>query len=179
MEDGNNEPRGKFGNHVDEALYEMSLEGWGNESSGDVEAPTGWFARISITAEELDEVVQAFEERLAEIGLDGNSSLIGHWLLREDDQGFVEAEEFDSEGELQSAYAELDQAYGLWASQNEEPERTMTDAQATALRSLCERYRVEFKPEEFFPRFDLPEGWLAGWVSNIYVGVSPEGDINS
>lgn len=55
----------------------------------------------------------------------------------------------------------------------------MNDKQREALRILCERYGVPFDEERFFSRFDLPEGYVAGWVGPIFVGVSPEGEINS
>jgi hypothetical protein len=53
-----------------------------------------------------------------------------------------------------------------------------------ALRRLCGRYGVEFDPDHYHPAFDLPPGWIAGWVGGaerrlIYVGVSPTGEISS
>jgi hypothetical protein len=60
----------------------------------------------------------------------------------------------------------------------------MNEAQATALRTLHERYKVPFDPSQFTPQFDLPTGYVAGWVGapnyrKLYVGVSPEGEISS
>jgi len=56
----------------------------------------------------------------------------------------------------------------------------VTEAQERALRNLCERYHVEFNPETFHSRFDLPPGYVAGWIGDrIYVGCSPEGDVSS
>lgn len=57
----------------------------------------------------------------------------------------------------------------------------MTEAQEKALADLHGRYGVPFDPSTFHPQFDLPEGWVAGWVGigRIYVGVSPEGQISS
>jgi hypothetical protein len=56
---------------------------------------------------------------------------------------------------------------------------TLTDAQRARLSNLCERYGVDFDVRNFSPQFDLPDGWVAGWVGTIYVGCSPEGDIHS
>lgn len=76
---------------------------------------------------------------------------------------------------------------------NPTPEH-MTAAQAIALRALCERYHVEFNGDHYQPQFDLPDGYVAGWVGGpdhsgaawhgdhkhtIFVGCSPEGGINS
>ena len=64
----------------------------------------------------------------------------------------------------------------------------MTEAQMEALTSLCERYKVPFRPEHYRPTFDLPSDWVAGWVGGyeiqeehptIYVGCSPDGRISS
>ena len=55
----------------------------------------------------------------------------------------------------------------------------MTDSQIIALGRLCERYGVVFDSSNYHPAFDLPTGWVAGWVGPIYVGCSPEGDIHS
>lgn len=56
----------------------------------------------------------------------------------------------------------------------------MTKEQEQALRDLCARFGVPFDAEQFKPAFDLPTGYLAGWVGeHIYVGCSEEGRISS
>lgn len=62
----------------------------------------------------------------------------------------------------------------------------MTDAQELALRRLCDRYNVKFHVDDYTPQFDLPEGYVAGWIGGLqsirrtlYVGCSPEGEISS
>jgi hypothetical protein len=55
----------------------------------------------------------------------------------------------------------------------------VTPAQIAALEYLCERYKVPFDPGAFHPRFDLPDGYVAGWVGPIYVGCAPDGAISS
>ncbi len=62
----------------------------------------------------------------------------------------------------------------------------MNEKQRTALTKLCERYDdVTFNPDDFRPVFDLPKGWVAGWVTDshgvgrLYVGCDPEGRISS
>lgn len=61
-------------------------------------------------------------------------------------------------------------------------------AQQAALAALCMRYDVEFVAEHYTPQFDLPDGYVAGWVggyaiqkehSTIYVGCDEEGAISS
>lgn len=64
----------------------------------------------------------------------------------------------------------------------------MTDAQRDTLWRLCGGYNVPFREDDYTPVFDLPQGWVAGWVGGrdgtngrrtIYVGVSPQGEAHS
>ena len=68
------------------------------------------------------------------------------------------------------------------------PENRLTLLQEAALSAICERYYVAYHPIHYRPSFDLPEGYVAGWVGGveiqaahptIYVGCSPEGIISS
>jgi hypothetical protein len=58
----------------------------------------------------------------------------------------------------------------------------LTAEQDTALRSICDRYNVTYRPADFRPA--IPKGWVEGWVggrsvAGIYIGCSPEGRIHS
>ena len=62
----------------------------------------------------------------------------------------------------------------------------MTIAQRDALWELADRYHVPFREDDYHPAFDLPEGYVAGWVggqfhrsAKLAVGVSPTGEISS
>ena len=55
----------------------------------------------------------------------------------------------------------------------------MTPLQHKALRALAERYSVDYETCRFVSGFDLPDGWVHGWVGPIYVGCSPEGEVHS
>ena len=57
-------------------------------------------------------------------------------------------------------------------------------AQEKALRDLCDRYGVAYDPAHYKPQFDLPKGYVGGWVGGpdirkLYIGCSPEGAISS
>lgn len=70
-------------------------------------------------------------------------------------------------------------------------EVNMTEEQRAALKRLCESYHVEYRDEDYLPAFDLPPGYVAGWIGGnehngtragfktLYVGCSPEGEISS
>ena len=64
-------------------------------------------------------------------------------------------------------------------AQRHQPGVTMTPQQSQALRELCERYHVPFSADDFRQPFDLPAGYVAGWVGPIYVGCDPTGRISS
>ena len=67
---------------------------------------------------------------------------------------------------------------------------SLTTAQEQALMRLCERYGVAYEEADYLPAFDLPGGYVAGWVGGklghqgpngptIYVGVSLDGEVSS
>lgn len=116
---------GKYDSKRDEALHRLSLEGWANKSSGDVEAPSGFYARISVDASELEALHDVLSSDFEVGDLDLND-LIGHFLVIEDNQGFVTVEQYtdaptsgglsgwDASTLLLSAYAERDRQYSAW-----------------------------------------------------------------
>jgi hypothetical protein len=59
----------------------------------------------------------------------------------------------------------------------------MNKAQEAALWKLSRRYDVEFRAEWYTLAFDLPPGYVAGWIGGLaqrlYVGVDPNGAISS
>ena len=62
----------------------------------------------------------------------------------------------------------------------------LTDAQIEALDRIHKRYQAEsWHPRDFWHTFDLPDGYVAGWVVDrrgekaLYVGVSSDGQISS
>tara|TARA_Y100000310_G_C20352542_1_gene655075 strand:- start:119 stop:298 length:180 start_codon:yes stop_codon:yes gene_type:complete len=59
----------------------------------------------------------------------------------------------------------------------------MTGKQIKSLRSICDRFEVEFDSNNFPEAGNLdglPDGYVCGWVgTSIYIGCSPEGEISS
>jgi len=64
----------------------------------------------------------------------------------------------------------------------------LTEAQKHSLENLCERYNVPFRKDDYTPAFDLPEGYVSGWIGGLYglenkytifVGCDPDGRISS
>lgn len=83
-----NSARYKFGGDpMAEYLHRLSLDSSYDDASGDVEAPTGWFARF------------------------------GKRILRSDSQGFVWCEKYDTETAAEAMFAALDHYYGIWGDE--------------------------------------------------------------
>lgn len=101
----------KFDSARDELLYAMTLDGWANESSGNVECPTGYFARISNDPQDVPSIRDAFPNETKGMS---NAVMVGHYLLRENDQGFVYVSEFSNSVELIRAYRVLESEYSEW-----------------------------------------------------------------
>ena len=40
----------------------------------------------------------------------------------------------------------------------------MTKEQEATLRRLCDGYKVTFDAADYHPQFDLPTGYVAGWI---------------
>lgn len=107
----------KYSSPRDEVLHHLSLEGWANQSSGDTASTTGYFARISNSEAELQELTTNFEEAMQSAGLVDPSALIGHYLLVETDDGFVHAGDYKSEEEVIADYQKLEAAYEGWVGE--------------------------------------------------------------
>lgn len=107
---------------LEAVLQAMVTGGWANEKDGEVEAPTGHFARVSNSEAELSEVVEAFEDVITAYDMDDTKELIGHFLVREDDAGFVHVTEYDDEVSLTRDFQQLQDDYSLWADTTPEDE---------------------------------------------------------
>lgn len=63
------------------------------------------------------------------------------------------------------------------------PPNGQTFIQVTKILDMQDRYDEPYHPEDFHKTFDLPDGWVAGWLGDprdgmpgqIYVGVGPDG----
>lgn len=92
-------------------------DGWANDSSGNVEAPSNWFAKMSQTPKEALELVLAFPDEFTEI--DGNlgdkiQQLIGYFGCEINTQGFIWVYRFASQAELDEWYQAKEDEYSVW-----------------------------------------------------------------
>lgn len=94
----------KFDSPRDERLHYLTLEGWGNQSDGNVECPVGWFCLITIDNTELPEIKDAFRDNPYLQGDDVWAELIGNFIVRENNQGFVTVESYDAVSDAKANY---------------------------------------------------------------------------
>lgn len=91
----------KFANDYDERVYNLTLDG-GYDSDGDVEAPTGWFASVTLDDDSAE-----------------NRDMIEHYghpylLVSEDSQGFVTVHAWHTAANLADVFQLQAQQYALW-----------------------------------------------------------------
>lgn len=102
---------GKFDTLRDEYLYEIWMDG-ADETSGDVDAPTGCFALIIITADDIPNLRASYGRPV--------EGIIGNFIMRNNSQGFVWAESYETEAEARTWFEELDGIYGEWLDDNDD-----------------------------------------------------------
>ena len=99
----------------DQILDQMSLEGWANESDGNVESPTGYFSRISNDVADIVSIIDAFGEFA--FSIDENfdfSLLVGHFIIVTNSSGFLYVFEFGNEADTKREYDTLVSEYSTW-----------------------------------------------------------------
>ena len=123
---------GKFGSARNAVLYALCCAMWSNDSTGSVEAPTGYVWRISNTVEdtkranlEFSSVLEAvLSEDLAGYGIEDTDALradiTGNFLVVEDSNGFISVHSFDTEAQVIEAFNAADAAYSAWEGAEDE-----------------------------------------------------------
>lgn len=118
---------GKFDCRFDEEIHtEIVMNGWCDEESGKVDAPTGWFGSVRLDPQcewHPDDPADPGSTARVEVTCDGSCTkdahLIEHygdaWLIvREDFMGFFTVAAFESERARDERFAELAAAYERW-----------------------------------------------------------------
>ena len=116
---------GKYHSDRDNILHFLCTSGWANTSTGDVEAPTGYFYQISNTPADVQlantEITSVIEDQLAAYDIEDTeefrSSLVGHYLIVENSQGFVGVTQYGDVDSLLRDYHTLAVAYDEWAGE--------------------------------------------------------------
>lgn len=127
---------GKFDSFRDSALHYLCRAEWCNESFGDVTTYGVFIDRISneyADVQELNtEVSSLLEEWFTENGVSPSDrefrySLVGHFLVSENDQGQVTVKEFKLESELIRHFNQMRDHYDEWMSAQDDNDETKED----------------------------------------------------
>jgi len=95
---------GKFGTRQCEAIWQVTLHGFQDESSGESESPSGWFALVVLN-----------DRTLIPVPYVGTIAMPpGGYVIREDSQGFVSYSHYPDANLARKAYDELDTQYQEW-----------------------------------------------------------------
>jgi hypothetical protein len=104
----------KFDCARDEILSLMVNDGWG-ENDGNVESITGFFSRISNDEDDLLQLIDSFGKEMFEIDPNFDiTELFGHFLLEENEMGFVYVTTYPTRRELDFRFNELQTLYVSW-----------------------------------------------------------------
>lgn len=127
MTDHGYHPLGKYSSVRDDILHYLCTNDWAEDSSGNSEAPSGYFWRISNTPEDVSmnngEFNSIIEEWLRDNGEVTDSGflraeLVGHFIVQGVDSGFIYVYQHDNEAEMLEAYAALEEVYAAWDDQD-------------------------------------------------------------
>jgi hypothetical protein len=107
---------GKYDSFRDEALHALCLADWANESNGDCSDYGVYFWRISNEPQDVATNNQEFNSLVELLELEHDTpelrqSLIGHFLVSENDQGLVSVRQFENDRDLIARYAAFEAHY--------------------------------------------------------------------
>jgi hypothetical protein len=119
---------GKYDNEWEDVLHYLCQNGWANESTGNVEAPSGYVWRISNDWEsvkpengEFNSLMEEwFEQNDVEDSEEFRRALVGHFIVREDNNGLVFLQSFKTEQEMLDAYAKYELDFSEWGTEDED-----------------------------------------------------------
>jgi hypothetical protein len=128
MEDHGYHPLGKYSSARDDILHYLCTMDWANESSGNSEAPSGYFWRISNeefdvqgSNHEFGSVMEDWFQNNPEV-IDSpelRQELVGWFIVQGVDSGMVYVYQYDNEAEMLEAYAALEETYADWDDQGD------------------------------------------------------------
>jgi hypothetical protein len=129
MSDHGYHPLGKYSSARDDMLHWLCMNDWANESTGNSEAPTGYFWRISnapgdvnLHNGEFNSVIEDWFKDNPEVtdSSELRFELVGHFIVTVVDSGMVYVAKYDGEKELLEGYQILEDEFCKWDEQDED-----------------------------------------------------------
>lgn len=120
---------GKFGDCYDEALFEASMDGMldytGESDFG------GTYYLFIVEDPEAVEGVEPYSVTLDRETPNEREVVVppGFYILDCDDQGFVRRLVYETEAEARRVYAEIEERYSAWSSEDEDDTESDTDTE--------------------------------------------------
>lgn len=119
-------PSRKYDSFRDSALHFLCNADWGNESDGNANAYGVYFTRISLDWNdvwpentEFESLIEQWDEVTSGAVIINETflmTLVGHWLVSEDGQGFVHVRGFDTEEQVKARFDAFAQHYAEWSA---------------------------------------------------------------
>lgn len=85
-----------------------------DELDGEVDSPTGNFARFTINEPDIDGLLEEFTDVTEVYGVPDRGDMTGHFLVRFNDHGFIFINSYDDRGALDKEYEALAEEYSEW-----------------------------------------------------------------
>jgi len=101
-----------FASTRDQVLYRMAIEQWACESTGDIQAAASWLCWLSNSPAELADILDAFRDDIDQAQLADPQQLVGNFLMTQNNRGYVEVAEYETEDAVREAYTRLAPTYG-------------------------------------------------------------------
>jgi hypothetical protein len=129
MTDHGFSPLGRFDSARDSILHFLCISDWAEESSGNTEAPSGYFWRISnapgdvnLHNHEFNSVMEDWFAMNPEVtdSSELRFELVGDFIVQGVDSGFVYVYSYENKAEMMEAYAALEEQYAAWDDQEED-----------------------------------------------------------
>lgn len=99
---------------LEELFGDMLTNGWATESTGDVEAPTGYFGRLHNATEELGEIRDAFSDTIDAYGDPVDDEIVGDFIVIRDSQGFIHITRYNNASETIDVFNAISEQYYAW-----------------------------------------------------------------
>jgi len=120
---------GKYSSARDDLLHYLSVNGWANDSDGNVEAPTGYFweiangpADVHSSNTEFNSLIEEWLQQNPEVtdSEELRSELVGEFILTENNQGFISVYKCSNALELNVRMLSLTQEFFEWETSEAE-----------------------------------------------------------
>lgn len=112
---------GKFNSMVDSFLYAAIMDGWGGDEVGDVEGPGAYTLMLGNVLEAAEHGAELSKDTLTQAERDEIKDDNGI-IMREDDQGFVSVDYYDSEATAREAWKDVENEVAEFYDDEDEAE---------------------------------------------------------